>query len=233
MIEVCVASETGACRRVNEDRGFADERTGLLAVFDASGADGASADIALELTQTLMLSAAGNAVAALQQLAVDIDTRIRGSVNPKITSSPTTFLVALVRDGSLTVAHVGDGRAYLFRDGALRQLSKDHTLAEDLTDRGILSRDEAMNARNSGVITRALGFGANSVPDVIELETQRGDLVLLCTDGVWKALDTAQLVAAITGGPFAQAAARITELAASPGQDNSTAAVARIAHGRV
>ena len=226
-IETSVATETGACRRVNEDRGFADASKGIIAVFDGAFNDGAAAAVALERTQALTVEALARGEQTLRSLAHEIDSEIRKAADPALGPSATTLLVATVHGRLTRVAHVGDGRAYLLRDGSLRQLSTDHTLVAELMATGSLSQAEATDAPNSGVITRALGFGANAEPDVFEVETQPGDIVILCTDGVWRWVDEAQMKAALLAGPFAGCAARVTELSASPGRDNSTVAALR------
>lgn len=227
MIEACISSQTGACRRVNEDRGLADAAKGIIAVFDGSAADGAAADVALAHTEALSPQALGAGAATLRKLAGDIDAAIRQSPDPRLSHSVTTLLVAVAQGHLTTLAHIGDGRAYLFRDGALTQLSTDHTLVEELRASGQLSAQQALEAPNRTVITRALGFGVNCEPDVYEVETRPGDIVVLCTDGVWRDVDEQQLTQALVGGAFAECADRITQLAAAPGRDNSTVAAAR------
>ena len=227
MIETSVSSETGACRRVNEDRAFADSSKGIIAVFDGAFREGAGADVALACTQALTAEQIARGEVTLRSLAHGIDSEIRKTTDPALGPCATTLLVATVLGRVARVAHVGDGRAYLLRDGSLRQLSTDHTLVAELMATGSLSTAEADQAPNSGVITRALGFGANAEPDVFEVETQPGDIVVLCTDGVWRWVDEAQMKAALLGGPFVGAAARVTELSASPGRDNSTVAAVR------
>jgi protein phosphatase len=232
MIEACISSMTGACRRENEDRGYADASVGLLGVFDGMFANGAAAQIALEHLSALPADSISAGGAALRQLAYTIDAQIRTTIEARGKGPfATTFLVAAIREHRVTLAHVGDGRAYLFRDGTLSQLSRDHTLAEELTASGALSREEALRSPNGSVITRALGFGASCEPDLIEVVPQNGDVLLLCTRGVWAALAEAELIGAILGGPFSDCASRITEIAASPGQDNSTVAAVRFSGG--
>ncbi len=225
MWSVCASSETGACRRVNEDRALADGTKGLIAVFDGSFKAGAAADVALQMTSQLTEPALARGEQTLKQLAHDIHARVQSEVTG---TCATTLLVATIQGLTIRVAHVGDSRAYLLRDDELRQLTTDHTLVQEMVDRGELSAADAGRVANRHVITRALGLGEHNTPDVLEVQARPGDIVLLCTDGVWKHLELEAMKKALREGPFEECAARITQLTASPGQDNSSVAALHV-----
>ena len=110
----------------------------------------------------------------------------RALQDPEVAGMGTTVTVALVdeqREGS-TIGHVGDSRAYRFRDGALEQLTADHSLVAELVRTGRLTEDEAAVHPQRSVITRALGTEPEVDVDTLTIELATGDLFLLCSDGL-------------------------------------------------
>jgi protein phosphatase len=103
----------------------------------------------------------------------------------------TTMTVALVgSDGLVAIGHVGDSRAYVLRDGALEQLTDDHSLVAELVRRGELSPAEAEVHPQRSVITRALGTDPDVDVDTLSVEARPGDVFLLCSDGLSTMVDT-------------------------------------------
>jgi len=96
----------------------------------------------------------------------------------------TTLTLALVGEGSVTFGHVGDSRAYRLRDGTLEQITQDHSLVAELARAGKLSEEEAETHPQRSVITRALGTDRDVDGDVFTVETESGDVFLLCSDGL-------------------------------------------------
>jgi protein phosphatase len=111
----------------------------------------------------------------------------------------TTLTMAYVRWPECLVAHVGDSRGYLMRDGEMFRLTKDHNLAESMVQRGVLTPAEARRSRFSSVLTNALGGGSDDLHvDLHHFDLQAGDRLLLCTDGLYGELSDAQIGAALT-----------------------------------
>lgn len=104
--------------------------------------------------------------------------------NPEYDGMGTTIVCALVRDETVYFAHVGDSRGYLYSDGALRQITKDHSLVAELVRRGELTADEAKTHPQRNIVTRSLGTGKVSTPDVNAETWHVGDVILLCSDGL-------------------------------------------------
>lgn len=96
----------------------------------------------------------------------------------------TTLTAAIIRDGRIVLAQVGDSRAYLLRSGRLAQVTEDHSVVAAMRRSGSISKAEARNHPQRNVITRALGSDNNLVVDTYEFETTRGDRWLLCSDGL-------------------------------------------------
>ena len=96
----------------------------------------------------------------------------------------TTCTLAAIGDGQLFLAHIGDSRAYLLRDGELHQVSKDHSWVEDAVDQGVFTREQARIHPNRNVITRAIGLEQQPKIDIYVMPLAEGDLLLLCSDGL-------------------------------------------------
>ncbi len=101
----------------------------------------------------------------------------------------TTLTLALVDEGTVTFGHVGDSRAYRLRDDKLEQITDDHSLVAELTRAGKLSEEEAETHPQRSVITRALGTDPDVDGDVFQIETEEGDVFLLCSDGLSDMVD--------------------------------------------
>jgi protein phosphatase len=123
---------------------------------------------------------------------------------------------------------VGDSRIYLRRDGALLQLTRDHSLAQEMVDRGLIASAELAGPAQRSSLTRAVGGGGRLAIDRLVLPVQPGDRLLLCTDGISMVVPDTQIVAALGSAP-AQAAQGLVELAVALGSaDDMTALVVAI-----
>jgi len=179
--------------------------------------------------------AADGSAAGLEDAVLDANRKIfeRG-VEPGLEGMGTTLVAAaVVRTGTtsrLLLANVGDSRGYLLRDGTLRQLTEDHSVAAELVRLGRLEEDEGAEHPGRHVLTRALGVDRDVEPDLIELEPLDGDRLLLCSDGLSNELDDDQLLALLrVGTPSDAARALVAAANAHGGLDNVTAVVADVA----
>jgi len=141
----------------------------------------------------------------------------------------TTCVTAVIGNGSLSVAHVGDSRAYLLRDGILRRLTEDHSYIQDQVRQGQLSDHDARVSRFKHVITRALGIEATVKPDFHSHDLVEGDIVLLCSDGLSGVVDEAGMIQILSRTLNAQAASDyLVDSAKRQGsKDNISSVVAR------
>src|SRR3954451_18805383 len=185
------ATDTGRRRRHNEDAYVCEPP--LFAVADGMG--GAQAG---ELASGLAAAALRDESSQLSggeqrvdDLIQEANRRIfeRQSQDASASGMGTTITVALVEDGRVSIGHVGDSRAYLIRDRKLEQLTEDHSLVAELVRTGKLSPEEAEGHPQRSVITRALGTDPDVDVDTFSIETQAGDLFLLCSDGLTSMVD--------------------------------------------
>ena len=97
----------------------------------------------------------------------------------------STVVMSYINDGSAYLANVGDSRAYLFRNGRLKRITKDHTYVNELIDQGVITEKEAESHSQKNVITKAIGAESEVEPDFYKVGLARGDIMLLCTDGLY------------------------------------------------
>ena len=151
------------------------------------------------------------------------------SEDPDKAGMGTTLTAAMLAADRLDVVHVGDSRAYLWRDGELRQLTQDHSVVAELVRRGSLSAEDAEHHPHRNVITRALGAEPEVVADTVSEPLRDGDVVLLCSDGLSSYVperDIAGVLAAAAS--LREAAEALVERAnAAGGTDNVTVVLAR------
>jgi PPM family protein phosphatase len=103
---------------------------------------------------------------------------------PQCEGMGTTVVAALFFDNKITIAHVGDSRLYRQRSDKLEQVTMDHSLLQELVDRGFYSAEEAQRAANKNYVTRALGVEPNVDVEIQEVPVQKGDAYMLCSDGL-------------------------------------------------
>ncbi len=142
----------------------------------------------------------------------------------------TTLTAVYVDDGKLAIAHVGDSRAYLFRDGELGLLTQDHTLVSELVKRGKLTEEQAAEHPQRSIITRALGIDPEVEVDTWTYGARAGDVVLLCSDGLTSMISEEQIAAVLSSEPDLDAAADrlIDEANEAGGRDNITVVLFRL-----
>jgi serine/threonine protein phosphatase PrpC len=145
----------------------------------------------------------------------------------------TTCVAAVVEGDRLYVAHAGDSRAYLLRDGLLRQITHDHSYVAEQVRAGAITEEGARSSRFRNIITRAIGIEPTIDAEVSEADVQPGDMVLLCTDGLSNIVAEEDITRALMQASSPQAAAdKLVQMAVkSGGRDNITAVVARLQAG--
>ena len=148
----------------------------------------------------------------------------KASREEELAGMGTTAVCALVRGGSAFICHAGDSRAYLVRDGRLTQLTHDHSYVQELVDCGTITAEEAEHHPQKNIITRALGVDYRLDPEFTSVPVQKGDMLLLCTDGLTNVLPKEKIEEIFTKGGFYDIPDRLVDAAnAGGGPDNITA----------
>ena len=230
-------SDPGRVREDNQDMFVARPDLGFALLADGMGgtrAGGVAAEIAVDaalehLTGALKHeSLTGDHLSAALRLA---NARVLGMANAvSAYRGMGTTLVAAAIDGSRGyIAHVGDSRAYRLRGDALSQVTKDHSLVQEWIDAGVISPEEARNAPNRNVITRAIGAKPSVRADVAEFDVTGEDTLLMCSDGLTGMLLDEEIASALTANHgLADAAASLVAAAnRAGGTDNVTVVLIR------
>jgi len=229
LVEVAHLSDTGRVRLHNEDRSIATAR--ILAVADGMGgakAGEVAAQVAVDSLSGLTAVDSETVRRAIERANRAI--RRMASEDPDKSGMGTTMTAALLRDGQLDVIHVGDSRAYLWREGRLSQVTEDHSVVGELVRRGSITAEEAEVHPHRNVITRALGAEAEVQADTVSTGLHDGDVVLLCSDGLSSYVSEADIAAALEGADTLADAARalVAKANAAGGVDNVTVVLARV-----
>jgi len=247
-VKVAGLTDQGKARANNEDAVWVDPRRNLLIVADGMGGH-QSGEIASGMAiKTIpsnfeQLAKAGTAGEIVDKRFSEDTNRLGFCVKmanqmifeaakryPQDHGMGTTCTAALISDGRLSLAHVGDSRCYLIRRSEMEQLTQDHSLVMEQVRHGLLSKDDEAVQRGQNILTRSLGTEAEVRIDLEERPLFPGDVVLLCSDGLGKELNDEQVLHVVneTADPAALAK-RLVDLAnAAGGRDNITVAVARI-----
>ncbi len=142
----------------------------------------------------------------------------------------TTLVAAIVRGSRVYIGHVGDSRLYLFRNNSLSRITRDHSLMQELIDKGLYTEAEARTAPIGHIVTRALGTNAEVEVDAAHHELENNDLILLCSDGLTDMVADTLLQIALTDSQDVDLMAnRLVELANEHGgKDNISVILARV-----
>ncbi|RNL60793.1 serine/threonine-protein phosphatase [Nocardioides marmoriginsengisoli] len=228
-------SDVGRVRRDNQDSGYVGPH--LLIIADGVGG-AARGDIASSATVDALRkldAAPGND--ALSELAATIHLahdRLAEIVeaHPDLDGTSTTVSAAIFDGTHLRLGHIGDSRAYLLRDGLLRQLTSDHTLVQSLVDEGRITEEEARVHPHRNLILRAVDGVHDPEPDLFSVPVQAGDRLLFCSDGCSGVLEPETLTALLVGDPLEDVAARLVRSSLEAGSsDNVTVVVAEVVEG--
>jgi protein phosphatase len=191
---VAGATDTGRKRRRNEDAFVL--QTPLFAVADGMGGPQAG-EVASRLAAAALeeSSIGGSGEEKVVELIQEANRRVHAAATEDAAHAGmgTTMTVALVEDGTVVIGHVGDSRAYRWRDGVLEQLTEDHSLVGELLRSGKLSPEEARIHPQRNVITRAVGNDPDVDVDTYTFPTRDGDVFLLCSDGLFSMVEHEQI----------------------------------------
>ncbi len=145
---------------------------------------------------------------------------------PEASGMGTTLTMAVITGERVVVAHVGDSRLYLIHDEVIEQITEDHTYIWELIKNGSLTREEAEFHPRKHVITRAIGTSPDLEIDMLDLETERGDILLLCTDGLTNMICDDEIYRILKSNePEAACEALIEAAKSKGGEDNITVIV--------
>lgn len=242
-------TDPGKKRKNNEDALFINDEMLLYAVADGIGghqggeiASRITVDTLAEVMPSLLR---GDDVTPPFSLSLDVEPRVSAlryainlsnkkilqasSVNPSLTGMGTTITALLLWKDKAFIAHVGDSRAYLLRDGTLSQITHDHSLVAEQVRSGKITAEQARASSHRHIITRAVGIDREVEIDHVTLELKRNDLFLLCTDGLTEMVDDKDLLPIVAGNSLPEMPSALVQRAnEGGGVDNITAVIVKI-----
>jgi PPM family protein phosphatase len=234
-LRVGSSTDIGLVRERNDDSFLVKDR--LFAVADGMGGHrggDVASRMAVEALDRLELPDDGALDALVEEIkSANRSVLARGESEQSLQGMGTTLTAFLTDDGRAHVAHVGDSRAYLFRNGALQQLTEDHTLVQRMVREGRLSPEQAEHHPQRSIITRAIGVDDDLTVDPLTLPLLDGDRVLLCTDGLTGMVPEDRIQEILEREPDPQRAADllVEEANRAGGEDNITVIVVHVEDG--
>jgi protein phosphatase len=246
-------TDVGRRRQINEDAFFRDDEMGFYVVADGVGGHnrgevasreaveqlrswvaGASADLSA-LFQRIQRGEAEQVWQVRRLLENGVQSACymvfaMAQLDPEKKGMSTTLSALLVRGGLAFAAHVGDSRVYRLRGEQVLQLTEDHTLINYKIKQGLMTRSEAERSVGKNVITRAVGHKDYVQVDTVDIDAQRGDRFVLCSDGLHTYLhDDSEVAQLIADGPIEEGAEASISLANQRGgKDNITTLVVEV-----
>jgi protein phosphatase len=242
-------SDVGMRRDHNEDSFLVDLDLGLFVVADGMGGHACgehASRLAVETIQREVRSARESKGGVFERPSGIEDSPLpdvmrhaveaasaaifdAAQADAELAGMGTTVTAALMDGTHAFIAHVGDSRCYLLREGKIYQVSEDHSLVNEQIKAGAISPEEARNSRFKNIITRSVGFERTVAVDLMGIELQPGDRFVVCCDGLSNLVEDPEILAIADGPSLVGAAERLVALANERGgDDNITAIIASV-----
>ncbi len=222
------ATDIGLVRSANQDSFYIDKSGKWAVVADGmgghNGGEIASAMAVEEIKKSIsqgvgLTEAISNANTAVYK---------KSRENPELLGMGTTIVLCQVLSDRINIAHVGDSRAYLFRQGKLQKLTKDHSIVQQLIDSGTITEEQAKYHPQRNLITRAVGTENTIVSDTVTQEIEEGDSILICSDGLSSYVEESEITSILKTGKSSEIILNLIDAAnKAGGKDNVTAVLIR------
>ncbi len=230
-------TDIGKLRRTNQDFVYASDSAlggldNFYMVADGMGGHrggGFASRYAVErMTELLASDRENEAVPAMNRALATVNQELfqKAAAFDELRGMGTTIVAATTSGGTMYVMNIGDSRLYLVSD-SIRQVTRDHSLVEDMIAQGKLTRGSTLYYQKKNVITRAVGVAPAVTADFFEVDVHSGDKVLLCTDGLSNLVSDSEILDTLSrAGTGQEAAARLLQMAnAGGGPDNISAVI--------
>jgi len=202
-MDIAVISDTGLYRKKNEDYSLVMKSYGLFVVCDGMGGHKGgeiASRLAVESIREYMLNEIGdkpidNPIAVVNTAIKKANQIIwaQGQANPEWHEMGTTITAALLKENRLSIANVGDSSLYIMHDNILKKVTRDHTLAEQMVNDGLMKKEHKRNSAYNHILTRALGVQPEVNIDNFEATIHYQDIILLCSDGLSDMLEEKEI----------------------------------------
>lgn len=217
------ATNIGLVRATNQDNFYIDTAGKWAVVADGMGGHNGgetASTMAVEEIKKSMSQGVG-----LKESVSNANTLVykKSIDNPELMGMGTTVVLCEVLGGRVNIAHVGDSRAYLYRGHKLKQITKDHSIVQQLIDSGTITQEQARFHPQRNLITRAVGTEKNILVDYNTLEFGEKDCILICSDGLSSYVDESDILDILENTKSSEAADKLIAAAnQSGGKDNIT-----------
>ena len=210
MLKTFSMTDIGRRRKVNQDYVYTSEQPvgqlpNLFVVADGMGGHNAgdyASRVAVEtIVERVADSGERNALYVFDRAIQSANARIRelADSSPELEGMGTTVVAASCADGYLSIANVGDSRLYVVNRSEIRQITRDHSWVEEMVRRGGIGREEARNHPDKNIITRAVGAEDTVKADFFTVRIEKGDEILMCTDGLTNMLEDEEIRMVLDG----------------------------------
>lgn len=233
-VECVSRTHVGLRRKINEDAYLALSDRGLWAVADGMGGHEAGDVASALIVEALAHLPVTSGVESLVDDSITALVRVNRSLLRLARSGDrqrtigSTAVGLAVEGDRFGCFWVGDSRAYRLREGGIAQLTRDHSLVQDLVDAGMLAAEEAKSHPNANVVTRAVGVSDTLKVDTVAGDVRPGDVFLLASDGVTAVLGAEEILEIVNAQPLEQAADSIIATVLDRGApDNTTLILVR------
>ena len=249
-LEIATCTDPGMVRSHNEDSIAADPGNGLVVLADGMGGYNAG-EVASGMATTVIITEMRQLLAGVrphdveqgsseevaarlvreQVLKANTSIYQAAQSQPQYAGMGTTLVVGLFYDNRVLVAHLGDSRLYLLRDGKFKQVTRDHSLLQEQIDSGIITAEQAKKAAHKNLVTKALGIDPTVEPEIHEYATKPGDVYLLCSDGLCDMVEDEDIGMTLQalGGNLKLAAQQLVQMANdNGGRDNVSVILVRV-----
>ncbi len=232
---ISAGTDIGLVRQANQDSYLVDKNNKYCIVADGMGGhkagEVASAMVAEEIGKYLDENKPETLHATVDTLCEAIrraNNRVfkTARLNFDYSGMGTTLIMTYFYSEKVILANVGDSRAYLMRDGEIKQVTTDHSMVEQLISEGAITKEQAKTHPQRNVITRALGTDREVQSDIYMISAKKGDVLLLCSDGLTNEVDDEELGRLISGGASAETLIKAAK--ENGGHDNITAIIIRM-----
>jgi serine/threonine protein phosphatase PrpC len=249
-LEIATCTDPGMVRSHNEDSIAADTANGLVVLADGMGgynagevASGMATTVIVTEIRQILTNAkpyqagetGGDQIVAkmVREQVIKANTSIYQAAQsqPQYAGMGTTLVVCLFYDNRMLVAHLGDSRLYMSREGKFKQVTRDHSLLQEQIDSGIITPEQAKKAAHKNLVTKALGIDPMVEPEIHEYPTKPGDIYLLCSDGLCDMVEDEDIGMTLQalGGNLKLAAQQLVQMANdNGGRDNVSVILVRV-----
>jgi protein phosphatase len=236
-VTAALRTDVGRVRKQNEDAAWMNEERGIYVVADGMGghlAGEVASQMAIDAVRNMAERERTPSISSLKEMVRAAHEAIfaHAQAHSECAGMGTTLSVLWRGGNYVYIAHVGDSRIYRLREGKLERITQDHSLVEELVRAGIITAEQARTHPRRNVITRALGTQGENEPDLLVTDIKKGDLFLLCSDGLNGMVEDEDIEKTLRENNLERAADSLIDQALKAGGRDNVTVVLYSYHGK-